>query len=258
MSYPYIAAVAVIACVALLLYGLISQSIEQKRREANRLIGAIGRHINLLQELHHGLPKGLLSPALYQFLLTELIHSHQQLLKLKPKHPHYVHALDILNQELQQRKETPAEKLQLSSVKEIKLSKVKLTGIGKVLASALKRQKITAISGKALETERQSALQQVNLHSYQYAAKAAIQAGKLPVAIHYYQQAKKSLMAIKTPQAQQQIAQLDKGIQSLNKKMAAQDASQNNEDQNTQAQSQQPIQQSDEELSIWHKKQVYD
>jgi len=251
MSYLYIAAIAVAACVILMIYSLISQTIEQKKREQRRLVSALDRRIATLQDLNYGLPKGVFTPNLHALLLNELIAACKQLVALSPDHPNAKQFLKAHSDELTAASQSSPENMKLTGIKEIKVAKSKLLNLKKLLVHSVKQRKVTTAQAKVLEQELENNLQKVDLASYDIAAKAAKGAGKFQVAIHYYEQAKQLLLSSKDPKAKSNLAKIEQTIQALRKNL--------DEQQTEQPTTPPPEETSEEEnKELWQKKQVYD
>lgn len=266
----------IIAAVFLLLtviagYLFLSHSIEKRRIQRQRLITALRARRNSFRDLTTGFPAGFLSSDLMALLYRALIDCCEQLARVEPNDHAHAEQLTLYTNLLASIKEKDSQpSVRLDNPKQIKEAHDLLQELFRFVKQQAALKQINEVQAAAYTDQISRMLLQMSVDRHIYSARQAQQAGKLKLAIHYYQLGKKALATRNaTHSFDKQIAQLDAVISRLHEKLQARgsDATEEPAIAHTAAPTQpdpadagvsKEWKHFDEENEKWKKKQIYD
>jgi hypothetical protein len=256
----FIVVIIVVLLIALAAYAFISQAIEKKRVQKQRILMALKTKQRNFVHLINGFPPNFLTADLLGLVYRALIETCEQLSKVEPKAQRHLDDITLYTNQLDAlpKNNTPQRpKIENPQVmKEIRQHLQELQHLvvqqeaGKIINKAQSGAYIDQIKRLALQMS-------VDAHLYQ--GKQAQQAGKLRLAIHFFTLAKKMLTSENASLTyDKQIAQLDSILHKLEEK-----AQTTNEPNEAAQATQQPDSAKEWEnftpsTDNWKKKQIYD
>jgi hypothetical protein len=213
--------VAIVILLSLLAcYAFISQSIEKKRVQRQRILMTLKTKQRNLIYLINGFPPHFLTGDLLSLIYRALIDTCEQLSKIEPKDQRhlddvtlYTNQLDLLP------KNNLAQRVRIDNPQVMKEIRQHLHELQHFLAQQEALKIINAVQfGVYIDQVKRLSLQ-MGVDTYLYHAKLAQQASKLRLAIHYFSLAKKLLISENTTRGyDKQIAQLDEITNKLEEK----------------------------------------
>ena len=264
MSSAYIIGIIIALLVTLTSYAFISQSIEKKRKQKQRLLAALKTRARTFKHLLNGFPSDFLARDLQILVNRCLVDATEQLTLLEPGDPTYVQELQLFSSQLEEIKRRPPtnKRKQLDNPQQVREVKKCLQELNHFIGQMVSRGNITPAQSVTYERQIKSMVLQVTVDAYLLNAKQAQQANKARLAIHYYTLALKLLVKENAQGAfQKQITQLKNVISQLETKLAEEDPTAAKLSANTLA-AQEAVAQEWEKLSddedSWKKKRIYD
>ncbi len=264
----------IIAAVFLLLilmagYLFLAHSIEKRRAQRQRLITALRARRNSFRDLTTGFPAGFLSTDLMALLYRALVDCCEQLARIEPNDPIHAEQLVVYTNLLASLKEKEQHAAtRLDNPKLIKEAHGLLQELHKFVQQQAAMKQINEVQAAAYNDQISRMLLQLNVDHNIYSARQAQQAGKLKLAIHYYQLGRKTLAAKNVGQTfNKQIGQIDGVITRLKEKLHAEEhqsapATRPTNEVPTAETPDSTVskewKQFDEENEKWKKKQIYD
>lgn len=258
----------VIAAIFLVLtllagYLFLSHSIEKRRAQRQRLLVALRARRNSFRDLATGFPAGFLSNDLLSLLYRALIECCEQLARLEPDEHNHTEQMTLYTNLLSSLKEnTQQSRARLENPQQIKEAHSLLQELYKFVMQQAALNQINPVQTAAYTDQINRILLQMSVDGHIFNARQAQQAGKIKLAIHFYQLGRKALAAENASHTfDKQIAQLDTVIAKLHEKAEnppteAAAASQPGHTQDPAPSKE--WKQFDEENDKWKKKQIYD
>jgi len=264
MSSSSIIALIIVLLVALVAYAFVSQTMERKRKQRQRMIAALKLRSKDFKYMISGFPPEFLSKdlsALVHRCLTEVL---EQLVNLEPRNKSYVDELALYSKQLEEVKRKPKKtsRTKLTNPQQVKEVKTMLQGLNNFIGLQQQRGNLSAPQFKQYEQQIKQLVVQITVDSYILNAKQAQGSGKTRLAVHYYNLAKK-LLAKESGEVnyQKQILQINVVIERLDAEMAEQEP-QYDTDKQAEAARDQATSEWDEfnkdPEDPWKKKSVYD
>jgi hypothetical protein len=216
----FIVVIIVTLLFALAAYAFISQSIEKKRVQKQRILATLKTKQRNFVHLINGFPPNFLTTDLLSLIFRALIDTCEQLSKIEPKEQRHQDDITLYTNQLDALpKNAIAQRARVDSPQVMKDIRQHLQELQHFL---VQQESIKAINkvqfGAYIDQIKRLALQ-MSVDAYLFHAKQAQQAGKLRLAIHYFGLAKKLLTAENASRAyDKQIAQLDAIIIKLEEK----------------------------------------
>lgn len=255
MSAIYIVAAIIAIVGAVICYLFITQSLEKKRKQRQRLIRALNQRAKVFRYILSGFPPNFLTielTLLVQRCLTDVL---QQLAQLEPKESSHVEELRLVAEMMQktQQRESDGKRPALQSQAQVKDVKSHLQELYKFLAHLHRRGTISKTEADDFGEQIKQLVLQISIDSYILQAKTAKQADKPKLALHYFILAKKLIEKDDSGKFQAVLQKLNDIISELETQMEpAPSAAATND--GTEDQAWQEISNQD----AWKKKNIYD
>jgi len=219
-------------CLALAIFSVIHQAVEQKRAEKRRIVAGLERHAVHIQELLSGFPQGYLTKELVAFLYDNLLETYEKLEQLDPHSTHQENLEKYNNNKkaLIESDYLVQRRAVFATLQEVKEMKQRLRDLLIIIAGAVQNHTLSGAQANQFKQYLSKAMLSINLNTYRLAALQAESADKLPIAIHYYEQAKKLLITSSVAsntvlENKPRIDEYDQLIKNLSDKLAQQAAS---------------------------------
>ncbi len=258
----YIVASIIILLSALACYAFISQAIEKKRVQKQRILMTLKtKHRNFVHMLN-GFPQNFLPVDLLSLIYRALINTCEQLNRIEPNNTRLQDEILLYSNQLNALvKNNTTQSALLEDPQQMKDIRQHLQELQRFVQQLEALKTIHKVQAKAyLEQIKQLALKMA-VDTYTYHAKQAQQNGKTRLAIHYLTLAKKLLTAENITHAfDKQIAQLTTVLVQLEEKAQSNDESKNTAaPQNNQASKEwDNFNKTEQDSTDWKKKQIYD
>lgn len=264
MSSTSIIALIVVLLVALLAYAFVSQTMERKRKQRQRMLAALKLRTKDFKYMLSGFPPDFLSKDLSALVHRCLIDVLEQLVGLEPGNKAYVDELALYSKQLEETKRKPKKesRTKLTNPQQVKEVKSMLQSLHNFIGQQQQRGNLSVAQFKQYESQIKQLVIQITVDSYILNAKQAQGSNKQRLAVHYYTLAKK-LLAKESGGAnyQKQIQKLNTVIDELEAELAAQEP-EYEADKDAEAAREQASSEWDEfnkdPEDPWKKKSVYD
>lgn len=207
----FIVVIIIVLLIALAAYAFISQAIEKKRVQKQRILMTLKTKQRNFIHLINGFPPNFLTTDLLSLIYRALIDTCEQLSKIEPKEQRHQDDITLYTNQLDALpKNAVAQRARVDNPQAMKDIRQHLQELQHFL---VQQESIKAINkvqfGAYIDQIKRLALQ-MSVDAYLYHAKQAQQVGKLRLAIHYFSLAKKLLTGENASRAyDKQIAQLD-------------------------------------------------
>jgi hypothetical protein len=258
----FILIIIVALVLALAGYAFISQSIEKRRIQRQRILMTLKtKHRNLIH-LINGFPPNFLTHDLLSLMYRALIDTCEQLSKVEPNDPRHLDDITLYTNQLDTLpKNTAAQRARVDNPQQMKDIRQHLQELVHFLTQQEALKVINNVQFVAYMDQVKRLSLQMSVDAYLYNAKQAQQNGKLRLAIHFFSLAKKSLTAENATRIyDKQIVQLDAITAKLEEKAQIKgepvDAGQSPAAGDTSAKEWDKFTPPSEEA--WKKKQIYD
>ncbi len=216
----YIISTIIALLSALACYAFISQAVEKKRVQKQRILMTLKTKQRNFVHLINGFPPNFLTNDLLALIYRALIDTCEQLSKIEPKdHRHldditlYTNQLDALP------KNNAAQRVRVENPQAMKDIRHHLQELQHFLIQQEATKTINKVQLVAYIDQINRLALQMSVDAYLFQAKQAQQIGKLRLAIHFYLLAKKTLATENSSRSyDKQIVQLDGIIAKLEEK----------------------------------------
>jgi hypothetical protein len=263
MSSVNVIATIIVLLAALVCYAFVSQTLRAKREQRNRVLTALkarGRNFKFMQA---GFPKDFLPRDLVLLIQRNLIEVCEQLAKLEPSNPVHLQDLQSVSAQLSetQKQTRPASPVQLENPQQIKEVKMCLEELNRFIHQQELKSAIPKNQADAYRALMKLLVLQISVDNYSLQGRAAEQAGKTKLAIHYFDTALNLLIREgKSDHFMQKITLLRERIKILKERFAEELNTQNEAEIDSPEldENQSEWSSFDEQRSEWKKKQVYD
>ncbi len=257
----YIIVTIVVLLSTLVCYAFISQSIEKKRVQKQRILMALKtKHRNFIH-LINGFPPNFLSSELIGVVYRALIDTCEQLSKLEPSVSRYLDDMTLFTNQLNNLpKNNTAQKVRLDNPLQMKEIRQHLQELLRFIEQQQALKAINKVQFAAFVDQIKRSGLQMHVDTYIFSAKQAQQKGKFRLAVHFFTLAKKLLTAENSARTyDKQIAQVDTIINNLNLKIAEEsDVQPTAEAAPTHEQASKEWDKFIQTEDTWKKKQIYD
>jgi len=259
---PIFLVAIVVLLSALACYAFISQSIEKKRVQRQRILMTLKTKQRNLVYLINGFPPNFLTSDLLSLIYRALIDTCEQLSKVEPKEQRHLDDITLYTNQLDTVPKTNSvQRVRVDNPQAMKEIRQHLQELQHFLVQQEASKIINKVQLGAYMDQVKRLSLQMAVDAYLYHAKQAQQVGKLRLAIHYFTLAKKLLIAENTTRGyDKQIAQLEDITNKLEEKAQltgeAHAASANATLENPASKEWEQFTPPDD--SGWKKKQVYD
>jgi hypothetical protein len=216
--YIVIAIIALLSALAC--YAFISQAIEKKRVQKQRILMTLKTKQRNLVHLISGFPPNFLTNDLLGLMYRALIDACEQLSKIEPKDPRHLDDVTLYtNQRDALPKNNTAQRVRVDNPQAMKDIRQHLQELQHFLAQQEATKTINKVQFTAYIDQINRLALQMSVDAYLFQAKQAQQIGKLRLAIHFFLLAKKALTTENlTHTYDKQITQLDEIIGKLEEK----------------------------------------
>lgn len=260
MSSTAVIITIIVCLVALVAYAFVSQTMERKRKQKQRMLAALKQRSKDFKYMISGFPQGFLSKDLNALVHRCLVDVCEQLTNLEPANKTHIDEQALYSKQLEAIKRQPkaVKRTSLDNPQQVKEVKALLQGLNSFVANQQQRGNISVAQYKQYEVQIKQLVIQLTADNYIVNAKQAQGSGKGRLAVHYYTLARK-LLAKESAHTdyQKQIAQLDSVIQKLEATITEQEPEQPPPQTSAEAPSEWDEFGKDEE-DPWKKKSVYD
>ena len=254
-----IASVIFALLVVLVGYASVSQALEKRRKERQRLLGALKHRQRTFKVMLSSFPPGFLTKDLSLIAHRALLDTCERLSQLEPKEPshmesftHYAGAMEALKHQ------TTPQKGRLERPEQVGEVKQQLHDLYRFIARQAERGKIGRTHAQTYTDQIKRLAVQASVDAYTGRARQAQTAGKPHLAVHFYALARKQLTQNGGNQVYaKQIAQLSKMINKLQEQLALETDAPGQET-GPAPEEQKKWEQFDQEEEGWKKKQIYD
>ena len=210
-----IALLSLLAC-----YAFISQSIEKKRVQKQRMLMALKtKHRNFVHMIS-GFPQHFLTNDLMGLLYKALINTCEQLSNIEPENNRHQDDIALFSSQLNAlSKNTSPTKARIENPQQMKDIRQHLQELLNFLLQQEALKAISKTQNAAYQDQIKHLAMQMSVDAYIFQAKQAQQSGKIRLAIHYFSLAKKLLEAENaTHTFDKQIIQLSSMMTKLEEK----------------------------------------
>lgn len=256
MSAIYVVALIIILLGAFICYLFITQSLEKKRKQKQRLTLALGQRAKVFRYILSGFPPHFLTRELTLLVQRCLIDVLQQLARLDRVNKDYVEELTLITGQMQvtqQQTEAP-KRPPLQSSQQVSDVKIHLQELHKFLMHLERRGTIKHNEAADYGQQIKQLVLQISVDSYIMQAKQARQAEKPKLAIHYFTLAKKMIEKDETGQYANQLTKLGQIITQLEAALGEAPATSSQEEDTDQGKEWDEMEKPDS----WKKKNIYD
>ena len=255
MSAIYTVATIIALLGAFICYVFITQSLEKKRKQKQRLTQALNQRAKVFRYILSGFPPNFLTrelTLLVQRCLTDVL---QQLARLNPSDKSHAEELTMVASQMQatQQRDDQQKRPTLQSPEQVKDVKSHLQELFKFLMNLQRKGTIKKVEADDFGQQIKQLVLQISVDSYILQAKQAKQADKPKLAIHYFSLAQKLIEKDETGQYAKQSAKLSQIIQSLEQEVGEPTKQVETED-NAQDKEWEEMEKPDS----WKKKNIYD
>ncbi len=207
----FIVVIIIVLLIALAAYAFISQAIEKKRVQKQRILMTLKTKQRNFVHLINGFPPNFLTTDLLSLIYRALIDTCEQLSKIEPKEQRHQDEITLYTNQLDALpKNSAAQRARVDNPQAMKDIRQHLQELQHFLVQQESIKSINKVQFSAYLDQIKRLALQMSVDAYLYHAKQAQQAGKLRLAIHYFSLAKKLLTAENASRAyDKQIAQLD-------------------------------------------------
>jgi chromosome segregation ATPase len=255
MSSTTIIAVIVAALVILVAYAFISQTIERKRKQRQRLLTALRLRCRDFKYMASSFPAGFLPKDLNIILYQCLVETCGRLSELEPNEKIHAEELSLFNQQLNEARRLPPshKRTSLTSAAQIQEVSSLLQALNGLVTQQQQRGSITEAQLQQYSAQIKHLVTQATVDSHILSAKKALNSQKPRVAIHFYTLAKK-LLTKESGEVNyhKQIEQLNGAIAQLELRLTEHAAS------DEQTASDNPEWEDFGKENAWQKKSLYD
>ena len=216
----YIVATIIVILIALACYAFITQTIEKKNLQKQRLLMTLKtKHRNFVHMLN-GFPPQFLPNDLLGLVYRELIETCEQLRSIEPHEPKHADEITLLTNQLSAlAKNSSAQRARIDNPQQMKDVRQHLQELLHFVAQQEASKAINKVQSAAFQDQIKRLALQMSVDAYIYQAKQAQQTGKVRLAIHFFTLAKKLLTTENAAHSyDKQIAQIDGIIQKLEEK----------------------------------------
>ncbi|MES2824411.1 MAG: hypothetical protein V4732_12465 [Pseudomonadota bacterium] len=258
----YIVASIIILLSALACYALISQAIEKRRIQKQRILMTLqAKHRNFVHMIS-GIPQNFLPIDLITLIYRALIHTCEQLNRIEPNNIRYQNEISLYSSQLSTlNKNNASQSALLENPEQMKEVRQHLQELQRFVLQQEALKTINKLQAKSYLDQIKGLSLQMVVDTYAYHTKQAQQEGKTRLAIHYLTLTKKLLTSENTTHHfDKQIAQLNITLAKLEEKALASDESKLGTDSvaDQAAKEWDSFNKKEQENADWKKKQIYD
>lgn len=255
--------VAIIGLVGILLcYAFVQQTIRVKRERRRRLLAALRARSRNFKFMLNGFPAGFLSKELTTLVQRSLADVSEQLSRLEPNNPDHAQSLQLVTAMINetQRQTTQTPMAPLDNQQQIKDVKACLEELHKFVFRLEQKRSIPPAQSQLYRNQIRDMVLQVSVDAYCLSGNQATQAGKIKLAIHYFELALNLIMREgKAEILKAKVQKLRKSIDQLKELVTKQpEVAQSNADNVPDQKVQNEWDKFDNKDSVWKKKNVYD
>jgi len=217
----YIVITLIVLLSALACYAFISQAIEKKRIQKQRILMTLKTKQRNFVHLINGFPPNFLTHDLLALIYRALIDTCEQLSKIEPKDSLHLDDVALYTNQLDALpKNNAIQRARVDNPQAMKDIRQHLQELQHFLAQQEALKVINKVQLVAYIDQINRLALQMSVDAYLFQAKQAQQIGKLRLAIHFFLLAKKMLAAENTTHSfDKQITQLNSIIEKLEEKV---------------------------------------
>ena len=225
MSSVTIIVLIVTLLVVLLAYAFISQTMERRRKQKQRLLSALRQRAKNFKVMISGFPSGFLTRDLNVLVHKCLVDVTGQISQLEGKSRQHAEELAHYSKLLEVAKRQPetSQRNRLQNPQQVKEVRALLQDLNTVIGYQQQNGLLPAQQHRSYESEIRQLLLQVSVDSYLLNARQAEGSGKQRLAVHFYTLAAKLLDRNNNGSHSSQIATLKQKIEELEQAAAEQD-----------------------------------
>lgn len=256
--------VAIVSLLGVLVsYAFVQQTVQSRREKRARLLAALKARSRSFQYMLNGFPPGFLTKELTHLVHKSLAEVSEQLSKLEPENPEHLHTLQEMSTLMADanRSSEDAKGSALDNPAQIKEVRACLEELHKFVFRLEEKRSIQRNQAQVYRTQIRQMVLRLSIDSYWLHGNQARQAGKLKLAIHYFDLAK-NLITKENQQGafRNKLEQLEEGLRMLRERLAEDggspsDAAAASDDESVQNEWDKF---SENQRQDWRKKNVYD
>lgn len=263
MSSINIIVTIILLLAALVCYAFIAQTLKQKRELRNRLLAALKVRSRTFKFMLNGFPAGFLPRELTMLVQRSLIEVCENLTRLEPKEPAHLQDLQAISSMLAdtQRHAKPPAEVTLNNPQQIKEVKICLEELNRFIHNLESKNSLSHNQAESYRNQIRQLVVQLTVDNYTMQGRAADQASKLKLALHFYDLAVKLLIREGKPgKYNERIATLKERIHELSDTLpdTTREESLSDEEKAEQEAIANEWDKFGSEDKIWKKKHVYD
>ena len=220
MSPVLIISIIAIVLVVAVSYALVFQTLDNKRKQRQRLVMALKQRASNFAYMIDGFPTDFLTKDLTVLVFRCLMDVYEQLAKLDPAEDSHISALERYREAMAKALERTdsGKRVQLAGLQQIKDVRLHLQELHSFVEKLLQKRALTGAQAKAYSKQIQKLILQITIDAYLMSARQAEQGGKQRLALHHYTLARKLLVRENIDKAySKHIAQIEAVIQELEK-----------------------------------------
>ncbi len=264
MSTASVIVVIVVILGVLVSYTFVHQTVQTKREQRLRLLTALKSRSRTFKFMLNGFPDGFLSKELKLLVQRSLADVSEQLSKLEPKDPQYLQDLQLVNTQMMetQRQTSRPESPMLENPQQLKDVRAALEELNKYIYKLEAKQTLPRNQAAAMKNQIRTLALQLTVDGHCLNGKQARQAGKVKLALHYYDLANSLIKReAKTEALKPRLIKIQQMLEQLNQRMQEeQDLSPLSEQEQAEAEDveNQWDKFSSSKEEVWKKKNIYD
>lgn len=215
--------VAIVCLLGVLVsYAFVQQTVQRKREQKARLVAALKSRARSFKYILNGFPQGFLTKELTALVQKSLAEVCEQLGKLDPGDPQHRQDLQMLNAHIaeSQRSPAPDKPATLDNPSQIKEVRACLEELHKFVFRLEEKQSVARPQARLYRSQIKLMVLQLSVDAYWIHGAQARQAGKLKLAIHYFELALNLIMREGQAEAfRNKLVQLKEAVAALKEQL---------------------------------------
>ncbi len=216
--------VAIVSLLGVLIsYAFVQQTVTSRREKRARLLTALKARSRSFQYMLSGFPPGFLTPELTHLVQKSLAEVSEQLSKLEPENPQHMQILQEMSTLMAEshRSNDETKSASIDNPAQIKEVRACLEELHKFVFRLEEKRSIEKTQAQVYRTQIRQMVLRLSVDSYWLHGSQARQAGKLKLAIHYFDLAKNLIIKENQHGAfRKKLEQLEEGLKILHERVS--------------------------------------